>query len=145
MKRLFGKSEDKENKNPWVIEASQGIAKSYYTYFCARFDFRSDSTLSQLQFEVWSGAPSRICWLGVGTTGLYAPNVYSNSPEELAKQLYLHEKEIREKGENIIFKNQVPPTYSDLVLRHYIRTPISQDLVFKVFLEMNRLNELNQK
>ena len=66
-----------------------------------------------------------------------------NSPEKLAQQLYLHEREIREtRGENIIFKNQVPPTYSDLVLRNYMRTSILPDLVFRVFSEMNRVHKV---
>ena len=78
--------------------------------------------------------------MGAGNSGLYVPNVSADSPKTLAQQLYLHEQEIRNTtGENIIFKNQVPPTYSDLVLRNYMRTSIPPNLVFEVFSEMNRL------
>ena len=138
--RLFKSSED---KNPWMIEASQGIARSYYTYFCARFD--SNRKIVRPRFEIWSGIDSKVCWLGAGNSGLYVPHVDLDSPEELGKKLYLHEQEVWERGFNVIFKNQVPPTYSDLNLCRsgsYIRTSIPPDLVFKVLLEMNKLYDL---
>ena len=122
------------------MNVSPGIAKSYYTYFCARFDY--DSELIRPKFEIWSGVYSKVCWLEAGNSGLYVPNVTADTPEELAKQLYLHKQEISERGENIMFKNQVPPTYSDIYKSH-MRTSIPPDLVFKVFLEMKRLDVNN--
>lgn len=135
--RFFKKSED---PNPWMVEASPGIARSYYTYFCAFIELEKESI--RPRFNIWSGIDSSVCWLEAGNSGLYVPHESAGSPEELAKQLYLHEQEITETGYNVIFKNQVPPTLSDLNLCRsgsFMRISIPPGLVFKVCLEMDRL------